>query len=177
MSETIVVGTGSELIHGTFAAAKAYCAIMFGDTYDAWNLLTDDQKKKTLARAVRFLNAQAWTEDADTFAEREALLVNSVSVFHQAQYDLAVLISDDPDVVAQVDQGSNIASLGAGSASISFFNPTTKNADVLPPVLMRLVGSYLALSSLAGPDGGESRSSCATNPFSDCEDYDRDREW
>lgn len=177
MSETIALSTGEEeTIHGTFTAAKAYIAMMFGDAPDTWralaasgSLTADDRKKQTLAAAVRFLNAQTWADDYDTFDERDA-----IPAFATAQYELAVLIAEDPSILAAADQGSNIASLGAGSAQISFFNPTTKNAAKLPPIVSRLVGSYLAASTLSGPDGGESVDSCgADNPFSDCEDYDR----
>lgn len=168
MSETITVGTGTEDIHGTFAGAQAYVAIMFGDTYDAWTDLTDDQQKKTLAAAVRFLNRQNWAADYDTFAERDA-----VAAFATAQYELAVMIADDPTVIQAADQGSNIQALNAGSAGITFFNPTTDGADPLPPVLMALLSGYLAASALDGEDGGESLSSCATNPFSRCKDFER----
>jgi len=175
MSEVITLtGGATETIHGTFAAAKLYVDMMFGDEADTWrslaasgSLTADDRKKQTLAAAVRFLNALTWGEGYDEFDERDA-----VTAFAAAQYELAVLIASDPSIVQQADQGSNIASLGAGSAQIAFFNPTTKGAALLPPVVQRLVGSYLAASSLTGPDGGESLSSRADNPFSACEDFD-----
>lgn len=171
MSETITVGTGSETIHGTFAGAKAYVAIMFGETYDAWTALVDDDQKKTLAAAVRFFNAQVWQDDYDTFAKREASA--AATAFANAQAELAVLIKDDPSVILQADQGSNIQSLNAGSAGITFFNPTTKNPQRLPPVLMRLVGQYLSASSTSNLDGGDGASGNCHNPMSSCSDYDR----
>lgn len=176
MSSVITLSTGAEeTIHGTFAAAKLYVDMMFGESADTWrdlaasgSLTADDRKMQTLAAAVRFLNAQTWGADAETFVLRDA-----IAAFATAQYELAVLIANDASVIANADQGSNIASLGAGSARISFFNPSTKNAPKLPPSVQRLVGSYLAASTLGGPDGGESLSSCSDNPFSACEDLDR----
>lgn len=176
MSELITLSTGeSETIHGTFTAAKAYIAIMFGDAYDVWRnlaasgaLTADDRKKQTLAAAVRLLNAQAWTEATDTFAERDL-----IAAFATAEYELAVIIANDPSVLGVADQGSNIKSAYASGAGVEYFNSTTKGADLLPPILMRLIGGYLATATIGGPDGGSGCSSCAENPFSDCEDLDR----
>lgn len=176
MSEAVVLSTGeTEDIHGTFVAAKAYVAMQFGETYDAWTALAavgpitaDDRKKKTLATAVRFLNAQVWQADYDTFAKRDL-----VAAFATAEYELAVMIAADPSVIAAADQGSNIQSVSAGGASVSYFNSTTKGAPVLPPSLMRLVGQYLAASSSSGPVSPSGQSGSCVNPFSSCEDLDR----
>jgi hypothetical protein len=171
VSEVITLTTGeSETIHGTFAAAKAYIAMMYGDTYDAWTALsTDDKKKRTLAAAVRYLNAQAWSDDYDTFAERDA-----VTAFATAQYELAAMIANDASVMSAIDAGSNIQSVSAGSASVSYFAPTSagKGATKLPTIVHRLIGSYLAASSASsvtayGATGNED------NPFNDDSDYDR----
>lgn len=170
MSSTITVGTGSELIHGTAAGAVAYVDMMFGDTYTTWAALTSDNQKKTLAAAVRYLNAQAWNEDADTFTERDA-----IAAFETAQYELAVLIASDASVLSAIDSGANIASMGAGSAQISFFAPTSValgTATKLPTIVHRLVGSYLAAADIA-VIGGYGNEGDEDSPFSDCEDYDR----
>lgn len=166
MSETLTIGTGTVDVLGTYLGAVAYVEAMYGAKYTTWLALAAAARKQTLAQAVRFINAQAWTDDYDTHAERDAL-----EAFQFAEYELAVMISDDDTVTDAADQGSNIASLGAGSARISFFNQSTKNAPRLPPVLMRLVGSYLAAATLTGPDGGESLDSCSDNPFSSGESY------
>lgn len=166
MSSTVTIGTATETIHGTSAAAIDYVTLMYGETYTAWLALSANDQLKTLAAAVRYLNAQVWQSAYDTFAERDA-----VAAFETAEYELAVLIASDSSVLANADQGSNIQSVGAGGASVSYFNPTTKNAPKLPPVAMRLVGQYLASSS--GAVSGSYVSGSDTNPFSDCEDYDR----
>lgn len=175
MSEVIQLSTGEqETIHGTFVAAKAYIAMQFGETYDAWIALAaigavtaDDRKKKTIATAVRYFNAQAWGADADTFAKRDA-----IAAFATAEYELAVMIAADPSVVAAADQGSNIRAVGAGGANVEYFNPTTDSAPLLPPILMRMVGRYLAASSDVPMTGGGQSGSCS-NPFSSCEDPGR----
>lgn len=179
MSSTITLSTGeTATIHGSLEGAKSYLAMQFGDAYDAWRSLSggtgpaaDDPKKQTLATAVRYLNAQNWQRDYDTFEKRD-----TVPAFEQAEYELAALIASDASFLNETDQGSNIQSLGAGSASISFFNPTTKNAAKLPPTIMRLVGQYLAGAG-SGVATGPSQSGSSVNPFSKCEDYDRGEPW
>lgn len=172
MSETITLTTGQTAeIHGTFDAAEEYLGIMYGDTYDTWNALSDDNKKKTLAAAVRYLNAQQWSDDADTFAERDA-----ITEFATAQYELAVLIADDPALTQSLTSGSNIQSLNAGSAGLTFFAPTSLEqgtATKLPPIVDRLVGAYLAATSVSSLIGGYGNEGDCDSPYSDCEDYDR----
>jgi hypothetical protein len=178
VSETITLSTSeTETIHGTFALAKAYIAMMFGDAYDTWRNLAavgavtaDDRKKQTLAAAVRYLNAQTWLDDYDTFAERDA-----VTAFATAQYELAVLIANDPSVVTALDSGSNIRAVSASGASVEYFAPTSpgNRATKLPPVIQRLLGSYLSVSSTVVVAGFAATGDCESQ-FSDCADTDRD---
>lgn len=169
MSELITLtGGATETIHGTYAAAVTYWEMSYGDAFDTISALSADNRKRCLATAVRYFNRQSWTEDADTFAERDA-----ITAFATAQYELAALIAEDPSVVSAVDTGSNVSSLSAGSASIEFFNPTTDAAPILPPIIDNLIGEYLS-----GPStgvtiiGGFGNAGSACNPFSDDEDYD-----
>lgn len=179
MSELITLSTAeTETIHGTFVAAKAYIGMSFGDAYAAWmalaasgSLTADDRKKQTLATAVRYLNAQAWNQGADTFAERDA-----ITAFATAQYELAVLIAEDPTLIANLIAGSNIRSVSAGGAGVEYFAPTTLeagSATKLPVIVHRLVGSYLAASTTGAVIGGYSQEGDEDSPFSECEDYDR----
>jgi hypothetical protein len=172
MSEVVTIGGSyTATIYGTFAGATAYLQTQYGDAYTAWLALAADDQKRTLAAATRFLDRQAWNEDADTFAERDAN-----EAFQTASYELAALVAEDSTIIAALDQGSNIQSVNAGGAGVSYFNPTSAvrgTAPTLPPILMQLVGGYLAISEVGGPDGGESQDSCARNPFADCSDFDR----
>lgn len=178
MSELLTLSTGeSETVHGTFVAAKSYIGMSFGDAFAAWtalaasgSLTADDRKKQTLAAAVRYLNAQTWRTDADTFAKRDL-----IAAFAQAEYELAVLIASDASDASALDSGANIKSMGAGSAQISFFAPTSValgTATKLPVAVHRLVGSYLAAAGVT-VIGGYGNAGDSESPFSDCEDYDR----
>jgi len=124
VSEVITIGTGSETILGTYAGAVAYVDTMLGDRYTAWAAASETNQKKSLVNAVRHLNRLVWQDDYDTLAERDA-----VTAFQEAQYELAVLILEDSEVTDEADQGSNIQSLKAGSAGITFHNPFADCSD------------------------------------------------
>lgn len=166
MSEVITLTTSqSETIHGGYQAAKDYVAMMFGSTYDAWTALaSDDLKKRTLAAAVRYFNSLTWATAYNTFALRDV-----IPAFAPAEYELAVLICDDASVLAATDSGSNVKTLGAGSARIEFWRPSSTldgNATVLPTVVDRLVGQYLASAAGFGVGG------VATGITTPCDDND-----
>jgi hypothetical protein len=169
---TVTGTTTAVTIYGTFAAAKDYIASTYGPQYTTWTALSDDDKKRTLIAALRYLEAFAWdpTTAAD-FATRDA-----IAAFPQAEYELAVIVAGDPDVPGNIDQGSNIRGVGAGSARVDFFAPQSAlfgTAPVMPQIVQRLVGQYLATSTASSggaPDGQEA--SCES-PFSPCEEYRR----
>lgn len=174
MSETFV-GSPAGTAYGTYAAAVIYIDARLGDAYRAWEALAEADRKRAMLTATSFLDAMAWLDDYATFAARDA-----VAAFVSASYELAALVAADPGVVTVADQGNQIQTLSAGGASITYFHPTsarTGSASLLPPVLMRLVGQYLAASEVGGPQGGSSQKGSNDNPFSACEDYDANGAW
>jgi hypothetical protein len=172
MSEAVTVtGRAPVTIYGTLASALDYIGTMFGPTFTAWIALSADDQKKTLIAALRALDSQAWNPDtAADFATRDA-----IAVFPQASYELAVMIADDPTITQAQDQGTNVRAVGAGSARVEFFNPTSAQfgtAPILPPTIMRLVGQYLAsASSTSGAPEGQAAS--CESPFSESSEYRR----
>lgn len=167
LDDTVTTGT----VYGTYAAAVTYITGRYGESYTAWLALSADNRKRTLISAADYIDQQIWQDDYDTFAERDA-----VPAFVTASYELAVLIAADPEIVQALDQGSNIARVYAGGAGVDYFNPTSSksgSAPKLPPILMRLIGQYLAASTTGGPDGGSGQEGSCHNPFSECSDYDR----
>ena len=151
-------------IYGTYALAIAYIGAMYGDTYTAWLALgagvnnvagPGDDQKRTLVAATRFIDAITWEDAVNTQALRDA-----IAAFPQAVYELAVMILDDPSVIAVLDTGSNLKMAGAGGANVEFFNPTSAQAgtaQMLPPILQRLIGQYLGASDLDGIGVGSSQ--------------------
>jgi len=172
MSEAVTVtGRAPVTIYGTLAGAADYIGTMFGPTFTAWAALSSDDQKKTLIAALRALDAQAWDPDvAGTFVLRDA-----IAAFPQASYELAVMIADDPTITQAQDQGTNVRAVGAGSARVEFFNPTSAQfgtAPILPPTIMRSIGQYLASASSSG-GAPEGQAGSCESPFSESSEYRR----
>lgn len=178
MSEPVTVtGSGAAVtIYGTVAAAQSWANDMFGPTYTKWRLaasggkLSADDQKRTLIAATRYLDAQAWDPDtAGDFATRDA-----ITVFPEACYELAVLIAADSTLPQNQDQGTNVKAVGAGSARVEFFNPTSAQfgtAPILPATIMRLVGQYLASTTANTGGSPDGQSGGCESPFSANAEY------
>lgn len=167
---------------GALEDAKTYIGARFGPSYRAWEALTDDDKNRTLVSATSYIDSQQWQGTATgivsgnvTFLQWPRSGIDGVdsttvpTAIVNATFELAVLISADPDLPQGSDSGSNVQSLGAGPAQISFFRPLSPadgNATVLPPLVDRMIGRWLAGAAItiAGViTGGSSRSD-----FRDC---------
>lgn len=181
MSETLTfANTAQARIYGTRAGCLGY----LGAETDEWNgVAADETLWRLLVRASRYLDLLQWTEDYATFAARDALdlangaLDDAAFPFRAACYELARLALEDDSVLSAVDQGSNIQSVGAGGASVTYFSQTSAQhgtAPILPPVLLKLIGSYLAVSALdISAESGESGTGSCVNPFGPCSDFDK----
>ena len=170
MSETFV-GSPAGTVYGNYAAGVIYVDSQLGDAYRAWETLTAPDRKRAMLSATAYIDRQSWIEAYDTFAERDVL-----AAFVTASYELAALVASDPDVVAALDQGSNIARVYAGGAGVDFHFPTSPKsgtAPTLPPVIESLLGRYLLSATGSGPQGGSGVSGDCHNPASDCCDFDR----
>lgn len=172
MSQTLTFANTSQArIYGSLAGALGY----LGSSSTTWDSVASDEAlQRLLVRAGRYLDYLPWKEDYDTFDERDALDLDDGSVgdaafpFRAASYELANLALTDESVLTIADQSTNIQSLGAGGASVSYFAPTSVErgtATLLPPVLMKLVGAYLQ-SPAVGAAGGRGQAGSACNPFS-----------
>ena len=162
----IVVGTNSYV---TRAEADAY----LGDSAraaDLWRVLTGAQKDRALITATRVMQTIAWNgakTDANQdlafprtgLTDREGNPVDSASVpqeIKDGQCELAFDISQDPTVASSSDSGSNVSSVQAGSAAVSFFRPTTGSSR-LPFAawsILSIFASGSAASTLASPVAG-----------------------
>lgn len=165
--------TAQARIYGSLAGALSYLG---SQTTDWDDVATDETLQRLLVRAGQYLDHLPWADDYATFAARDALDLADGSVgdaafpFRAASYELARLAQADESVLAIADQSSNIQSLGAGGAQVTYFSPTSVErgtATSLPPVLMKLIGGYLQAPSLAAGGGRGQEGSCS-NPFSTC---------
>lgn len=154
--------------------ARNYINSRFGPAYRAWAALSDDEANRTLVSAADLLNHLAWqgtptgvlNGDPTSLAwPRSGVVVDDVPIDSTtvpadvvaASFELAVLIRADPTLPGKIDQGTNLKSVGgAGVPTVEYFVPTsarTGTAPVLPVVILRLVGKYLA-SPAASAEGG-----------------------
>ncbi len=148
--------------------ARSYIQDRFGPTYAAWMQLDDTTANQTLVSAADYFHVLPWQGTATgtlngqptTFAwPRTGVFVDGVEVDSttvpsdvlDAWYQLAVLLFADPTLPGKLDQGSNVQSVGGGGVpSVSFFAPTSARqgtAPVVPVIVLRLVGKYLAAPS------------------------------
>lgn len=141
--------------------AIAYVDSRFGPNYTSWLGLEPEDQQRTLNSAVAYLDGLAWQGTATGAANDLGLTewprsgIDGVSEstiptgIMNGTYEMAVLIAADPDLPNKLDQGSNISSVqGGGGVGVSYFAQTSAllgTAPVLPVVVQRLVGRYLAI--------------------------------
>lgn len=153
---------------GAVEDATNYIGQRFGPSYTAWLLLSTDDKSRTMVSATSYIDSLQWQGTPTglvngnvTFLQWPRSGIDGVDPLTvptqivNATFELAVLIAAAPDLVQNVDSGSNVQSMGAGPASLSFFRPTfaaNGSATVLPPLINRMIGQWLAGSGagLAG---------------------------
>lgn len=155
---------------GSLDDAKNYVGARFGPNYTAWLALSDDDKNRTLVSADDYIDSMAWQGTATgtlngspTSRAWPRSGIDGVDptkvpdAIVEASFELAVMIAADPDLVNKLDQGSNISSAsGGGGVSVSYFAPTSTasgTATLLPPLVQRKIGRYLATPDDAGSFG------------------------
>lgn len=190
---TVTVGTAAAVeVYGGLTAAIDYITQSYGTSYTTWLALAEDDRERTLVGATRYLDRQRWKGDANGAASttlafpRDGITdadgdtvsdATQLAAVEKATFELAAMAAVDPDVFAQLDQGQNIKSMGAGSARLEFFSPTkTKDgtATKLPTIVNDLIGQWLAGSG--GPAviiGGTSTGTCEDGRFENCDDFER----
>lgn len=147
------------------AGAISYVSGTFGPAADAWLALPPKQQAQTLVTATRYMEQQpwdgtrtglaggvptslAWPRSGVTLGVEPVDATMVPSEFRSAVAELAMLVAKDPALTGKADQGSNIQSVNAGGGTgVTFFAPTSVRsgtATVMPIVVQRLVGKYLA---------------------------------
>ena len=86
----------------------------------------------------------------------------------EAQMEYAFEMSQDPELEGKSSSGSNVKSVGAGSAKVAFFQPgrdaSGNKGTRFPTIVQRLLGSFLAGTNIrvtaTGTDGESSFTEC-----------------
>lgn len=131
---TVDIGGTEYAVYADVATADAYLAADFTRAA-IWDALTEDQKEMALVTATRVLQSLAWI---DGVPSTEAPVITAVE---QACAVFACDIATNPTLADSPSGGSNVKSVGAGSARVEFFGPTT--GTPLPPAVFRLISSML----------------------------------
>jgi hypothetical protein len=167
--------TATATIYGSLAGALGYLS----SRYDGWDsVATDEALWKLLVRATSLVDRLSWVAAADTFAERDAIDLGTGSgdaafPFRAAVYEWARLARTNPALLS-LEQGSNVASISDGGASVSYFGPSSAKALPMPRDVMDLIGGYLDsgeadLDTPASSTGAE----VADSPFATDANFER----
>jgi len=164
---TQTIGSNSYEVYGGLTAALAYLTAAADDGAVAFIGLDADNQVRRLVGATRYIDSMSWVGAPTGLAgatpttlqfPRTGLTnglmqpVDSTTVplvVVEAAFEMAAILSGDSSAAANVDTGSNVQSLGAGPANLSFFRPQSVadgNATRLPTVVDRLIGRWLASS-------------------------------
>jgi hypothetical protein len=186
MVSALVVGTNTYV---TLAESNTY----LGDSVRAaaWDFLDDDSKMKALITAARIFEKQAW--EGEPTNPPQALHFPATGVtdkydnpvdpntvpqpIKDGQIEFAFDLSQDASLETTGGTGSNVQSLGAGSARISYFRPTGgvdgTGSPRFSPDVLELIGPYLSGSGeLAQPFASGTD---VTSVLTDGSDYDFNR--
>jgi hypothetical protein len=204
--KTVTIGSGSPReVYVDVDGIDAYANDGAGAGPDAWRAMIDaaddDGRARLAVQASRFFNALPWKGTKTTPAVGGTTLVWPRAGLKDREGDnlddqttpqqildgiceAAMLFAvDNAATAAQADQASNIHSLQAGSASITYFRSTSVDdgtADVLPPILDRLVGLWLSGTGIGDESGsviGGRWSGARSGSYMDrCRQYLHDRE-
>lgn len=171
-------------VYGGLAACAHYLLGAPGRGPAAFLALSADNQKRRLIGGTRYVEQQFWQGVATGLAGGVATTLsfprtgltdvtgapldatNVPSVVPQAVFEMTAILSVNQEAGADADSGSNVSSLGAGPARISFFRPTSPddgNATVLPTVVDRLIGRWRAAAGASAVFAGFA----SANPCSD----------
>lgn len=207
--QTVTINARVIEVYLDLDAVDAYADSGAGAGPDAWRALVDadpdddpsNARKRFIVQGTRLFNALPWkgapttpAVDSTTLAWPRTGLVDSQgeelddATVPQALLDgfcemVMQFAVDNAAAAAAADQGSNIRSLQAGSASIEYFQATSVadgSASMLPPAVDRLVGRWLAggAASEGGAIRGGSWKGERCGSYMDaCEQYSRSDEF
>lgn len=189
---TVIIGADTFDVIGTSAGLVTYAngSLTWSAVYDAAVAASASKPKRAHVEATRLLGVQPWDGDATTAGiawPRDGVTATTPSgaevvdgvtptEIEHAVYELALAMMADASVVAGTSTAKNIASVGAGSASVTFFGPTAGGR--FPDRVMELIGWAFASASSgdlssSGLAGSAAYGADYCSQFDACDDYGR----
>lgn len=167
---TVTISGSNFEIYSTLLAAQTYFKAGLGDAPIAFRaaVSTVGLQEQALVEATRMLDRQRWKGlpvgvpvidvvlqwPRTGVTDRLGAEVSSASVpdkIQKATYELAGALLVDAAKKDAAMSGSNIASVAAGPASVSFFRPTLGVTGRFDTIIQELVGEFLGGgSTMAG---------------------------
>lgn len=133
--------------YATVAEADAYLSASLAG--EAWTALTADGKAIRLVEATRLLDRQTWRAGYQIFAERAA-----VPAIVSASIEIAgILAAGETDIITSGSSEATVKREKVGPLEVEYFRSFT-TAGRFPPVIMDLVGGYLAGNTSGRGFGG-----------------------
>jgi hypothetical protein len=175
--------TGTEYtVYGSVAGLTAYANSSL-TWFAAWFAATVDDRARAMVEASKLLDRQAWDGSGVGWPRTgvTALPPSKVPVVDgvtpdeiiDGAYELALAMLAKPAVVAGTSTSSNVQSVGAGSATVSFFSPVTGGR--FPDRVMELIGWAFAGSSSSdtiAPMGSYASGTDGCSQFDRRDEYD-----
>jgi hypothetical protein len=166
---TVTIGTDTFTVYGDLTGAKKLHNGGGSSASAAFRTAgaDSDAQKRGLVDASRLLDRQRWqgtpvsTPEIDVTLEwprdgvvdRYGTAVSNASTpddIIKAAYEMAAMLVEDPTIADQATSGSNVSSVGAGSAKVAFFRPTLGITGKFGTKISELIAPYLSGGTTLG---------------------------
>ena len=161
---SVTINSVTYAVYGSLAACQAYLAPGLTPAKAAFNAAVPATQASALLEASRMLDRQQWQGTWNTQPQVDVQLQwprsNVVDALGDAVdpttipwgviygcYELAAMVLFNTSTQDTAISGSNVASVGAGPATVRFFRPTLGITGRFPTQVNELLGQYLGGSA------------------------------
>jgi DnaT-like ssDNA binding protein len=151
-----------------------------------------DARKRLLVDATRYIDRKRWQGTRNgaggttlQFPRNDLTLdgvaindADQLAIVNEAVCELVAVLAASQSAYSQADTSSNIAAMGAGSARVEFFKPTSTSdgsASELPTVVDELIGQWLSGGTGAAVSLGGSSVTASSASYSNFDNCGTDR--
>lgn len=188
--DVTIAGMAAEEVYLDLAGVKQRIAGMIGKGAAAYRALVadSDDQKRLLTAATRFIDEQGWqgvallaaAADPTTLQfPRSGLKIKGVDIAEADQLalvqkafcEIVAVFAAQASAAATADTSQNIRAIGAGTARVEFFSPTSiarGTATKLPTPAQNLIGMWLAAGGgavVVSVGGSSAPSTCSNFPL------------